>query len=81
MFGWLKRKKKQVNFDSTYYPLDTCVNFLDYVTCNFEYTDAELTDKILRRTAKKVEWVDVLDLVKTTRDAIGYYTQVGNRAV
>ncbi len=77
MFGIRRRKKIKSNPD--HYPLDTVRNFYNFIVDRPDFTDAELTDIILR-TASKIVWtMDIVDLVKVTRDSIGYYKQKGNQ--
>ncbi len=72
MFNWLKRKKTQELFvpNPTYYPLNTCQNFIDFVKDHTHLTNVELTNRVLSITNKKIKAANVLDLVQATRNSL-----------
>ena len=71
MFGFLKRKKKERVYDVTHYPLDTCKHFYLFVKQQPELSLYELTNSVMDLSCKpNLKWLDVFDLVKTTRDAL-----------
>ncbi len=66
MFGWLKRKKKVLN-----YPMDTRRNFYNYVKDHSHWTEGQLVNQILFLSNKnEAKSVSILDLVRVTRDEL-----------
>ena len=66
MLGFLKRRKKK---SGLCYPMNSCRKFLEYIRSAPNVPEDDLVHDIMRRSGCRVR-VDVVDLVRVTRDAL-----------
>ncbi len=65
-----RKKKIKCTPDPDHYPLNTCLNLINFIKNYPHLTDAKLANRILSITNKKISVHDVYDLVQATRAAL-----------